>query len=68
LIKLNIFIIKLKIMNKEQILGVFRHILTFVGGTLITKGIFDPELANEIVGTVVTVIGTVWSVISKKRV
>jgi hypothetical protein len=55
-------------MNKEQILGVFRHILTFVGGTLITKGIFDAELANEIVGTVVTVIGTVWSVITKKRV
>jgi hypothetical protein len=54
-------------MNKEQILGVFRHILTFVGGTLITKGIFDPELANEVVGTVVTVIGTVWSVIAKKR-
>jgi hypothetical protein len=63
-----IFIIKLNNMNKEQILGVFRHILTFVGGTLITKGIFDPELANEIVGTVVTVIGTVWSVIAKKRV
>jgi hypothetical protein len=55
-------------MNKEQILGVFRHVLTFVGGTLITKGIFDAELANEIVGTVVTVIGTVWSVITKKRV
>jgi hypothetical protein len=54
-------------MNKEQILGVFRHILTFVGGTLITKGIFDAELANEVVGTVVTVIGTVWSVIVKKR-
>jgi hypothetical protein len=55
-------------MNKEQVLGVFRHILTFVGGTLITKGIFDPELANEVIGTVVTIIGTVWSVFAKKKV
>jgi len=55
-------------MNKEQVLGVFRHVLTFIGGTLITKGIFDEELANEIIGTVVTVIGTVWSFIAKKKV
>lgn len=55
-------------MNKEQVLGVFRHILTFIGGTLVTKGLFDTELANEIIGTVVTVIGTIWSVIGKKKV
>ena len=55
-------------MNKEQVLGVFRHVLTFIGGTLITKGIFDPELANEVIGAVVTVIGPVWSLIAKKKV
>lgn len=54
-------------MSKEQILGVFRHVLTFIGGTLVTKGLFDAEFSNELVGTVVTVIGTVWSFIAKKR-
>lgn len=54
-------------MSKEQILGVFRHVLTFVGGSLVTKGLFDAEFANELVGTVVTIIGTAWSFISKKK-
>jgi len=54
-------------MNKEQVLGVFRHVLTFIGGTLVTKGLFDADLSNEIVGAVVTVIGTVWSFLAKKR-
>lgn len=52
-------------MNKEQILGVFRHVLTFIGGIVVTKGIFDETLVNEIIGTIVTVIGTVWSITTK---
>jgi hypothetical protein len=52
-------------MTKEKILGIARHVLTFVGGILITKGVFEEALVNEIIGTIVTVIGTVWSVITK---
>jgi hypothetical protein len=52
-------------MTKEKILGIARHVLTCVGGILIAKGVVEEALVNEIIGTIVTVIGTVWSVITK---
>jgi hypothetical protein len=52
-------------MTKEKILGIARHVLTFVGGILITKGVVEEPIVNEVIGTIVTVIGTVWSVITK---
>lgn len=54
-------------MSKEQVIGVLRHVLTFVGGLFILKGYLDESLVNEIVGGVATLVGTVWSVISKKK-
>jgi hypothetical protein len=48
-------------MNKEQILGIVRHVLTFVGGILITKGLVDETFVTEIVGGLSTIIGAVWS-------
>lgn len=54
-------------MNKEQILGVLRHVLTFAGGILVFRGVLDDTLLQELVGGVVTLAGTVWSVISKKN-
>lgn len=53
-------------MGKDQILGVVRHLLTFVGGFLVTKGIVDEGLLVEIVGGITTVVGAVWSVWAKK--
>ncbi len=61
---INIFIKKIK-MNKEQILGIVRHVLTFVGGFLITKGIVDETFVTEIVGALSTIIGAVWSFFAK---
>ena len=52
-------------MNKEQILGIVRHVLTFVGGFLITKGLVDETFVTEIVGALSTIIGSVWSFIAK---
>lgn len=54
-------------MNKEQVLGLVRHALTFVGGILITKGLLDAGTSSEIAGAVITLIGSVWSVLSKKQ-
>ena len=51
---------------KEQVLGLVRHALTFVGGLLVTKGIIDEASSLELVGALVTVIGIVWSVIKNK--
>jgi hypothetical protein len=54
-------------MQKDQVLGIVRHALTFVGGILITKGLIDAGTSTEIIGTVITLIGTIWSVVSKKK-
>ena len=58
--------IKNKIMNREKVLGLLRHTLTFVGGILVAKGIVDEAILAEVVGAFVTVIGGVWSVLVKK--
>jgi hypothetical protein len=55
-------------MNKEQVLGILRHVLTFVGGIVIAKGLVDESLYTELVGGVMTLVGTVWSIVSKKSV
>jgi hypothetical protein len=52
-------------LTKEQVLGIVRHTLTFVGGILIAKGLIDDTTVTEIIGGVITLTGTVWSVINK---
>lgn len=54
-------------MSKEQVLGIVRHGLTFVGGLLVTKGLMDAGMVEEVMGAVVTLVGAVWSVIVKKK-
>jgi hypothetical protein len=53
-------------MNKEQVLGLIRHILTFVGGIVIAQGLVSDALSSELIGGIMTVVGTVWSIVSKK--
>ena len=53
-------------MNKEQVLGIIRHTLTFVGGILIIKGLAAEGMVNEAIGAVMTAVGAVWSVIKNK--
>lgn len=52
-------------LSKEQILGIIRHALTFVGGIVVMKGITDETTVTEIVGGVMTLTGTIWSIIEK---
>jgi hypothetical protein len=54
-------------MTKEQILGIARHALTFIGGVLIMKGIVDETAWTEISGGAVTLIGAVWSIVDKNK-
>jgi hypothetical protein len=53
-------------MSKERILGIVRHTLTFVGGLLVMKGLVDEAMASEIIGGVMTLTGTIWSIFEKK--
>jgi len=53
-------------MNTEQKLGVIRHVLTFVGGILLTKGLVDESLMTDLVASIMVIIGGVWSVLAKR--
>jgi hypothetical protein len=53
-------------LSKEQILGIVRHALTFVGGIAVMKGLVDETIVTEIVGATATLIGAIWSIVNKK--
>ncbi len=57
---------KLKL-TKEQVLGIVRHTMTFVGGILIAKGLIDEGFVAETTGAILTLVGSVWSVIEKNK-
>ena len=59
-------LIKNFIIMKDQTLGLIRHALTFVGGIIVAKGLVDDVLFQEILGGIMTLVGSVWSVASKK--
>ena len=54
-------------LTKEQIMGIIRHGLTFVGGILVMKGLVDDTMVSEIIGGIMTLTGAVWSIIVKKE-
>lgn len=51
---------------KEKVLGLVRHALTFIGGLAVAKGLLDESLAVEVIGGLMTLIGSIWSISSKK--
>ena len=54
-------------LTQEQILGIVRHTLTFVGGIVIARGLADETVVTEIIGGVVTLVGAIWSIIDKNK-
>ncbi len=54
-------------MNMDQVLGIIRHGLTFVGGVLVMKGLVDETVVTEIIGSVVGLVGAIWSVVAKTK-
>jgi hypothetical protein len=53
--------------SKEQLMGIVRHTLTFVGGILITKGLIDETILTEIIGGATALSGAIWSIIVKNK-
>jgi hypothetical protein len=49
--------IKMKL-TKEQVLGIVRHTLTFIGGIVIARGLVDETLVTECIGGVLTLNGS----------
>ena len=52
---------------KEQIIGIVRHGLTFVGAIFVVKGQFSDAQWYEISGAAVSFLSVVWSVLDKKQ-
>ena len=53
-------------LSREQVMGIIRHSLTFLGGLAVAKGYTDDGTVTQIIGSVVTLVGAVWSVLAKK--
>jgi hypothetical protein len=53
-------------LTKEQILGIIRHSLTFIGGIFVMKGLVDESTIEIVVASSITLVGTIWSIIDKK--
>jgi hypothetical protein len=54
-------------LTKEELLGIVRHGLTFLGGIIITGGLIDSGLWAELSGGVLTLAGVIWSIIDKRK-
>lgn len=54
-------------MNKAQVLGLLRHVLTFGGGYLVSKQLIPDVVLQEAIGAVITLVGIVWSVMTPEK-
>jgi hypothetical protein len=54
-------------LTKEQLLGIIRHTLTFVGGIVVARGLVDETLVTEVIGGVLTLTGAIWSIFAKNK-
>ena len=54
-------------MNKDTILGILRHALTFGGGFLTTKGLAGAADIETAVGAAIALIGFAWSIFVKVK-
>jgi hypothetical protein len=54
-------------MNKNKILGIVRHALTFGGGWVVAQGWVDEGNITEVIGAAMTIIGAVWSYVAPEK-
>jgi hypothetical protein len=52
--------------KNKRILALIRHLLTFLGGALVTSDI-DSSLMNEAIGGILTTVSASWSLLDKKE-
>jgi len=55
-------------MDSSVVIGAFaRHILTTIGGMLVSRGLIESSAAEPLAGAVIIIGGVIWSIIQKKR-
>ena len=50
---------------QSAIIALLRHLLTFIGGTLVAKGLLDATALTELIGAIITLVSTGWMLVSK---
>lgn len=53
-------------LNKDQVFGIVRHGLSFLGGILLIKGQVSEGQWYELSGAAMSFLSVVWSVVDKK--
>lgn len=53
--------------QKEQVMGVVRHIITFAGGLLVARGKLQPTEVETIAGIISAIVGVGWSFLAKTK-
>jgi len=53
---------------KSAVIALLRHLLTFIGGNLVAKGLLDTETLQEIIGALITLLSVGWMTIDKVKV
>jgi hypothetical protein len=48
-------------MNRDQVMSIIRQILMFGGGVAVSRGWIDSETLLAVVGAIVALAGTAWS-------
>lgn len=49
------------------ILAFLRHILTFIGGTFVAKGILDEGSMTELIGALISALSVCWMTVEKVK-
>jgi len=50
---------------QSAIIALLRHLVTFIGGTLVAKGLLDATALTELIGAIITLVSTGWMLVSK---
>ena len=52
---------------QSAIIALLRHLLTFIGGTLVAKGLLDATALQEIIGALITLLSVGWMALDKSK-
>jgi heme A synthase len=52
---------------QSAVIALLRHLLTFIGGTLVAKGILDATALTELIGAIISILSVTWMAVSKYK-
>ena len=52
---------------QSAVIALLRHLLTFIGGTLVAKGVIDAATLTEFIGAIITLLSVGWMAVEKVK-